>query len=158
MTSRSMIRRTLDRELAANQPHIIWNAFLDLVAMEDYEALSAPQRIAHLAFWYDAEVQDGGHLQYFENSAGTRSTEALVAVAQIGGPHLAAILREAIERWASRERERATSVRELVAQSLELEFGDLDERYHQSSPSMQELLERYLSEHEDEFIAYSPAV
>ena len=25
------------------------------------------QAVAHFAFWYESEVQNGGHLQYFEN-------------------------------------------------------------------------------------------
>ena len=32
-----------------------------------YEDLAEVQRKAHLVFWYDLQVNNGGHLQYFEN-------------------------------------------------------------------------------------------
>ena len=66
MTNREL-RRTVDRDAAEREPHLIWNAFVDLIAVESYEQLSPVQRMAHLAFWYDSEVQNGGHGQYFEN-------------------------------------------------------------------------------------------
>jgi hypothetical protein len=140
----------------ATQPHLVWNAFIDLIATEDYESLSAGQRAAHLAFWYDAEVQNGGHLQYFENSAGTHVEEAIQAIARLGGAHLAAVLQEALERWRSRQRVPWSSAEEFVKNSLEDEFQDLDARYDGARPSMHDLLERYLRENETEFIAYSP--
>jgi hypothetical protein len=60
----SKVRRRLSRELVARQPYERWNAFIDLVATEDATRLTATQRAAQLAFWYDSEVQNGGHLQY----------------------------------------------------------------------------------------------
>jgi hypothetical protein len=43
--------------------------------------LSAEQRPAHLVFWYESEVQNGGHFQYFEN----RGTEHLAATIEALG-------------------------------------------------------------------------
>jgi len=45
----------------------VWNAFVDVLAMEEYADLDPVQRIPHLCFWYDSELQNGGHFQYFEN-------------------------------------------------------------------------------------------
>ena len=58
------------------EPYLVWNAFVDIVALTPYERLHPRQRPAHLVFWYNAEVQNGGHYQYFENSAGRRAHEA----------------------------------------------------------------------------------
>lgn len=69
---RSM-RRRLEASAITREPHLVWNAFVDLLAMEEYSAMSDLQKRACLAFWYDAEVQNGGHHQVFENG----STEAL---------------------------------------------------------------------------------
>ncbi len=49
--------------------------------MEDYDDLSPEQRPAHLVYWYESEVQNGGHLQYFEN----RGTEHLAAAVKALG-------------------------------------------------------------------------
>ena len=56
------VRRRLGRALVAHQPYERWNAFIDLVATEDANSLTATQRTAQLAYWYDSEVQNGGHL------------------------------------------------------------------------------------------------
>jgi hypothetical protein len=50
--------RQLATSALALQPSARWNAFIDLIATEDYEDLGDEQRIAHLAFWYDSEVQN----------------------------------------------------------------------------------------------------
>jgi hypothetical protein len=44
--------------------HADWNAFIQLLALTDYDELAPQQRAAHLVFWYESEVQNGGHLQY----------------------------------------------------------------------------------------------
>ena len=154
---RAKNRRVLERQAAIRNPGLVWNAFVDLIATEEYEALSEIQRAAHLGFWYDAEVQNGGHLQYFENSAGVRAAEAKGAIIQMGGATLAAVLGEAIELWRSRTRIRSQTAEEFVGAALEGEFQGLDARYGECNPSMHDLLARYLREHEEEFIAYEPA-
>jgi len=65
------VRRRVDAAAAAREPHMVWNAFVDLIATEDYADLSPLQRKAHLVFWYESEVQNGGHGQYFENQGST---------------------------------------------------------------------------------------
>jgi hypothetical protein len=62
-----MKTRRLTQQQVDAQPFRIWNAYVDLLAMEDYHDLVEQQRPAHLVFWYESEVQNGGHLQYFEN-------------------------------------------------------------------------------------------
>ena len=60
------MKGTVEAGAAGREPHLIWNAFIDLIAIEDYGDLSPIQRKAHLVFWYESEVQNGGHGQYFE--------------------------------------------------------------------------------------------
>ena len=45
---------------------IVWNSFIQLLLNEP-DKLTDIQLTAYLAFTYDAEIQNGGHLQYFEN-------------------------------------------------------------------------------------------
>src|SRR5687768_6411413 len=73
-------RKAVSAVALEREPHLAWNAFVDLVASTNYEQLHPRQRPAHLAFWYNAEVQNGGHYQYFENSAGRRTAETIVAL------------------------------------------------------------------------------
>jgi hypothetical protein len=145
-------RRHLKAEAVAKEPYLVWNAFIDLIALEEYEALSAVQRTAQLAFYYDAEVQNGGHHQYFENSAGIRTQETVDALLQLGLPCQAEILRQAIVTWNSKEREPAATPEEFLAGELEGEFEGSDTSYYECSPTTTERLELYLAEHQSDFV------
>jgi hypothetical protein len=145
-------RRHLKAEAVAKEPYLVWNAFIDLIALEEYEALSAVQRTAQLAFYYDAEVQNGGHHQYFENSAGMRSEETLKALVQLGLQCQAEILRQTIPIWSSKDREPPATPEEYLADELEGEFEDYDSRYYKCSPTTTDRLELYLSEHQSDFV------
>jgi Domain of unknown function (DUF4375) len=68
MTIRKLSKSDVDAE-----PYCVWNAFVDLLAMEAYQDLTPEQRAAHLVFWYEHEVQNGGHLQFFENRGTERA-------------------------------------------------------------------------------------
>ena len=78
------MRRTLDAAAAGREPHLAWNAFIDLIAIEDYPDLSPLQRKAHLVFWDESEVQNGGHGQYLENQGRHRLRETIAALVELG--------------------------------------------------------------------------
>ncbi len=62
-----MVTIKLTKSDVEEKPYCIWNAFVELLASHDYNELSPRQRAAHLVFWYESEVQNGGHLQFSEN-------------------------------------------------------------------------------------------
>src|SRR5678816_1954741 len=78
------MKRRVDSGAAGREPHLIWNAFIDLIAVEDYSDLSPLQRKAHLVFWYESEVQNGGHGQYLENHGRLRLRETIAALVELG--------------------------------------------------------------------------
>ncbi len=63
--------------------------------MEDYDDLSPLQRKAHLVFWYESEVQNGGHGQYFENLGTGQLTEVANALLDLNLSCQASILSRA---------------------------------------------------------------
>ncbi|MEK7780194.1 MAG: DUF4375 domain-containing protein, partial [Verrucomicrobiota bacterium] len=136
-----------------SEPFRIWNAFVDLLSMEDYSELSIEQRPAYLVFWYESEVQNGGHFQYFEN----RGTEQLVATVEalglLGATYQQKILREAGELWLSRSRSHAQSTQEFCDAALQGEFESFDSRFHACSPNLQESLEAYLEQYQSSFVS-----
>ena len=150
-----MIRRILQR--ATHQAHERWNAYVDLIGTENYESLSSIQQVAHLAFAYDAEVQNGGHHQYFVNSAGERATDAVAALETLGAADHATILSEAVAIWRGKSSTPPRNAQEFVDQARESEFEGLDDRFYSCSPDLYRYLESYLDRHEDEFIAYADA-
>lgn len=147
-----MLTTKLTKRDVEEKPYCIWNSFVELLASHGYNELSPEQRPAHLVFWYESEVQNGGHLQYFEN----RGVEYLEATVEAPGiliaPCQQQVLREAGQLFLSVPRERIRSVEEYVSTAQADEFGLLDRRFGQCSPSLQQCLERHLEEHLNKFV------
>ena len=86
--------RKVKRQDIEAHPYVLWNDFVDLLATSDYKDLSQTQRVAYLAFLYDSEVQNGGHLQYFENRGTGRVEESIGALDRLGAPCQRDVLRD----------------------------------------------------------------
>jgi hypothetical protein len=97
-----MIRRIVSQRELDKEPFQLWNAFVNLLATEAYSDLTIEQRPAHLVFWYESEVQNGGHLQYFENQTiekCLRIDETIAALGKLGANCQLAVLRDASCVW-----------------------------------------------------------
>src|SRR5258707_8156371 len=92
-----MKTRTLTKQQADAEPFRVWNAYVRLLAGERYEDLSPEQRPAHLVFWYESEVQNGGHPQYFENRGTEHLSATIEALRALGGVCQQQVLLEAGE-------------------------------------------------------------
>jgi hypothetical protein len=153
-----VIRRTLKRSDYDTASYRAWNAFVNLLAMEQPDDLTATQRHAHFAFWYDSELQNGGHLQYFENLAiqsldGDHYFEAaLWGLEAIGAACQGKVFSRASKRWVHRHRCRIESVEEYVGAALQGEFDDLDKEYCKCRPEITELLSLYFDSHFGDFV------
>jgi hypothetical protein len=147
-----MKARSLTKQEAEAQPYRIWNAYVDLLANESYKDLSPVQRPAHLVFWYDSEVQNGGHLQYFENRGTARLAATIDALGTLGAICQQKVLREAGGLWLSRSRGRIQTAQDFCDTTLEGEFRSHDSRFHACSPTLQACLETYLSGHQSSFV------
>jgi hypothetical protein len=121
------MKRTIERARLQQEPHLVWNAFIDLLAISEYGDLSLIQRKAHLVFWYDSEVQNGGHGQYFENRGVSRLGETVAALRNLG--------------------------LECQAETLPDSFIDeLDAAFHGCTPTVTEALEQHLARHTTEYV------
>ncbi len=148
MTIKSKLKRS-DYEAG---PYLAWNAFVDLIALEKYEDLTPLQREAALAFWYDSEVQNGGHFQYFVNSAGRRAEQTISALDQLGLPDQRKILADAVAIWTSKFRPRIETVEEFSSIALTGELDGLDRAYYKCKPTIPERLGEFLKANFGEFI------
>ena len=144
--------RTLKASEVAEEPYRVWNAFVELIACTDFEDLAAGQRVAHLAFWYDAEVQNGGHYQYFLNLAGVRASITVDALLELGLSGQADVLTAAMGRWRSAERVLPTTADEFIADSALAAFDDLDAAYHRCVPSVTDALSAHLAANRERFV------
>lgn len=135
------MRRTVAAAALRREPHLVWNAFIDLLALEDYDDLSPLQRKAHLVFWYESEVQNGGHGQYFENQGCRRLREAIAALCELGLACQAAVLSRAADILDA-----GTAFPEGLAE-------ELDRAFHACAPSATAALERHLATHQDDYVS-----
>ena len=147
------IKRRVHRGDLQRDPYAAWNALVDVIAYsKHYGTMSEIQRAPHLAFRYESEVQNGGHLQFFENEPVDAIEQTLVSLGVLGADVYVPILSEAINRRRSRPRQSLQSGSDYVEEALGGEFADLDLAYYNAQPSMIKLLEDYLHQWQDEFI------
>ena len=147
-----MVRRSLKRSDLENEPYLSWNTFVDLIALTDFEDLNEAQKPAHLIFWYDAEVYNGGHLQYFLNSAGRRASETVEVLSKLDLSCQKTILADAIAFATRNPIPEIESTAEFVAVAFEGRFNEFDLRYAACPIQLQDFLEQYLEQNFSEFI------
>jgi hypothetical protein len=141
------MKRVVERQRLKQEPHLVWNAFVDLLAMEEYDDLSSVQRKAHLVFWYDSEVQNGGHGQYLENRGVNRLAETVAALRDLGLTCQALLLSRAVEALA--DAEPGADWADALDDSL---IDELDAAFHRCTPTVTEALEQHLARHADEYV------
>ena len=142
--------KSQDLELAATF------AMIDLVCENDFDELDPIQQTAHLAFYYEAEVINGGHLQYFHNRGATEAARTIEALQSIGALEPSLILKEALERYNAIPRERPKSLEEYHEIEIQHEFLDLDNRFYRDMPAVGGFLDQYRRENEPHFIEWLP--
>jgi hypothetical protein len=147
-----MIIRKLRRDTLQQKPYEEWNAFVNLIAMEKYEDLDSVQRVAHLCFSYDSEVQNGGHLQYFENIGTSRLGETIAALVVLGAEGQSRVLETAGHMIFEKPTDRIKTVEDYVAAALDDRFGAFDAAYYNCKPAIVDLLADYLKRYRDHFI------
>jgi len=120
--------------------------------MSDYTDLTVTQRFAHLVFWYEQEVQNGGHMQYFENQGIGRIKEVIGALKRLGAHCQAEVLFLAATQYGYKPRSRIKSVKEYVEKALKAEFDQLDQAFHECQPSLEATLQAFLAKNQSEFV------
>lgn len=149
------LRRHVTAAEISSNPHAVWNAFVDLLALEDVSSLDAEQRPAHLAFWYDSEVQNGGHFQYFENRGLELVPETIDALVALRAGQQANVLSRAYAVASERKWGTISSVEEFVEEALASGFAGLDRAYYACKPTVTEILAQHLDANTDMYVEVS---
>jgi hypothetical protein len=141
------------------RPELLWNSFLQFLSQAETLELNDVQMAAQLPWIYDAEVMNGGHLQYFENQYKTLQNKLNILVVAtidalkiIGAKKHAEILHQASERYFSKTRCHPAATADPDQAELEGEFDDLDTVFYDSEPDISYYLEIYLKNHTPDFI------
>jgi hypothetical protein len=149
----AMIIRRVNRAAIEVKPYEAWNAFVNLLSTEKYQDLNEVQRVAYLCFWYDSEVQNGGHLQYFENRGTAFLRETLAALAALGADCQRQILDAAGLLITMNESERGIeTVDDYVGAARDGRFAAFDSAYYACKPDVESLLAGYFERNKSDFI------
>ncbi|SRR6266511_978315 len=144
--------RRVSRQLLEKKPYVLWNEFVDILAMCEYAKLSKKQRPAHLVFRYYSEVENGGHMQYFENIGTRRIKETVAALELLGAACHAKVLSRAAAQFKSKPRSKIRSVEEYVETALQGEFDRFDREYAKCRPTLDKALEAFLANNQSDFV------
>ncbi len=106
-----------------------WNKFIDEICNCELSILNKTQKIAVLAFWYDAEMHGGGHSGYFDCYPDTIPDELESALIEIGAADIAVNYRIAI------------STGEID------DYIETDNAFYNFQPSLTDLLMSFVEEH-----------
>lgn len=147
--------RTIKLSDLANDVNLLWNEFVDILAMEEYQENEIIIKDASLAFWYDSELQNGGHLQYFENRGIDDSEDTANALKKIGAEKQKKVFEKALKIWKAKIRKPIEEIEEYVLEALEGEFEELDSEYYECSPDMNNYLEKYLEKNKNIFFKFA---
>jgi len=148
-----------DATIAKGDPQEVIEPVWDQVdiygSLADYERtlkrFSERQRHVLAVLWYRAEVNNGGHDQFFSNSTGIVWPDAEGGFDAIGVPEGAAIIRTASDRIGGADRKRAARQEQLDVRTVE--FEDLDDRFYKldSSDMLDRQLMKYIREAPSDF-------
>ncbi len=144
----------LKKSAVEKESYLVWNAYIDLLATADYQELNDIQRPAHLVFWYESEVQNGGHLQYFENQGTERLAETIGALKALDAAEQAKILDAAAQQYLSTHKDQDDDgdIADFVSEALKGGFSDFDKRFQDCAITLQKHLADYLEAHKTEFV------
>lgn len=130
---------------------------IDLCAMEPLENCTPVQRRAALLFWYQAEVNNGGHFQYFMNQASFPHQEVLGLLTELGASHAAAVFAAVLQHVNGRLPKFAENPEDFLAQEGDLDLLSFDLEWgSRGDQEVQSCLLSLLRANESEFVAWQP--
>lgn len=115
---------------------------LDRENKKGYETLSREQRVVYCAFLFDAEVCNGGLMQFFGNSSGDHTVDTLDALFELGHEQSHQALQSAIKLVGPLAREQDRELR-LTAfegrwEELNPAFESLDAAYYETEADLRQ--------------------
>jgi hypothetical protein len=125
----------------------------DKIERGGFESLTDPEKVFHLIFWLESEINNGGFEQYFFNSSGNHALDTPAALEEIGAHHTAELVRRAIKLFPG-----GTPPRDLYQRRKKLEaiddtiidkFDKLDTEFYEYNDPLEELQVKYLVKNKD---------
>jgi Domain of unknown function (DUF4375) len=147
-----MTKAKLTQKQIDSDPNIVWNSFIDVIGGGDDPSRSPLQQHCHYCFRYYSEVQNGGHLQFFENNGLEYAKAVLESMNGLGLVVAAKILQNALSIASKYHWPQFAEVDEYVEFAQSGLFDRLDNEFSKLEPRLIHSLEQILMRQRDEFI------
>lgn len=127
---------------------------------KDLQPFTAQQRMLFAVMWYEAEVCNGGHDQFFYNSTGIVWKDALDGFALIGAKECEENFRNVIEKCGGSvpfEREERQKYLDKLTYVPEEDdyidlFGENDTAFYAFEEDLEALMMKYVKSHPEQFV------
>lgn len=129
---------------------IFWNRFIEYLASTDFKTFETKRERIALIFWYESEVQNGGHLQFFENWGVAHAKATVAALREVDCLDLSKALANAIEIHKSTVREPIQTTEGYFKEALDNHFDKADAAFYDRD-GVNDLMEKHLDENKDEY-------
>ena len=116
-----------------------WNRFINDVCGRELEELSEVQKAAVLCFWYDAEMQSGGHSGYFGSYPETDPEELIASINRVAYKEISDNFQRALDEKARDNGD-------------ENGYETVDDAYYDFEPSLFECLRQFTEKYKDEML------
>jgi len=117
----------------------------------DLKFFTLPQRYVFAIQWYSAEVNNGGHCQFYDNATGIVWEDALNGFEVIGAQQNFNIIKESANRIGGKPSKDQIKRQEQMESHCS-EFSDLDKLYYEVEADMLILLDAYIRTNSKDFI------
>lgn len=123
---------------------------------QDLKPFTEAQRKILALFWYDSEVCNGGHDQFFFNSTGIVWKDALECMRMIGAGKYAQNFQKAVDLFGGRipfdRSERIAALEKLREEEGFDDFEQIDSFYYDDGEDIDQLMNEYVKSHAADFV------
>jgi hypothetical protein len=109
-----------------SEEYKLWNKFIEEICTKDLEELNEVQKNAALCFYYDREMNIGGHVCYFDQYTKIDNKDLIKALKKVSNQKFVSNFEEAVEK------------------GKEDNYEKVDNTYLRQSPCLTEYLEQYV--------------
>jgi len=110
----------------------MWNKFIEEICFKDIGSLNEVQKNAVLCFWYDAEMNSGGHSGYFDCYENVNPNELINAINEIAYKEISDNFKRAIKKS---------------------DWEEEDDTFYEFQPALSECIMDYLEKNEQQIFS-----
>lgn len=122
---------------------------------KDLKSFTEAQRRFLALFWYDSEVCNGGHDQFFSNSTGIVWKDAIECMQMIGASEYADNFQKAVDMFGGKvpfDRAERNAMLDILCEDENFDdFHEIDSFYYKEE-NINQLMNEYAKNHASEFV------